>query len=255
MTTTIAIVPCKAKSERLPSKNAMRVGGRTLVERAVHVCDRADLIVLATDSTQLAADGMRVAESMGVRAVHLELDAELAGKRTQLEDVIAAAIDRWPGDRYLLLQPTSPLRRRRHVGSCLAILERTGCDSVVSVHDVTKDVYFAGDLDHATGRFVPWRTSGSELADHAFRFYLGGRASCFLDSYLPTGRRFTSELGKLVAENGAVYAWTHEHWLRTRSRMGGDMRAMEMDVDDSVDIDTPKELERAQSRFDRRGSE
>jgi CMP-N-acetylneuraminic acid synthetase len=246
---TIAIVPCKAKSERLPFKNTKRVGGATLVERAVHVCDRADLVVLATDSSEIAEAGMRMAEKVGVRAVHLELDAELAGKRTQLEDVIAAAIERWPGDRYLLIQPTSPLRRRRHVASCLALLEQTGCDSVVSVHQVTKDVYFAGDLEERTGRFTPWRMSGAGLADAAFGFWYGAAASCFLDASLIGERRFTSELDKLVSENGAVYAWTHAHWQRTGSRMGGDMRAMEMDPDEAIDIDTPQELERAQRRF------
>lgn len=219
---TIAIIPCKRTSERLPSKNMMRVGGQTLVERAAFVASGLDLVVLASDAEAIIEQGIRQAERQQTRAVGFPLDEQLAGKRAHLEDVISEVIRRHPADRYVLLQPTSPLRKRRHVHSALAILSKTGCDSVISVHEVTKDVYFSGTIDR-DGRWASGRPKGVRL--------------------------FTSQLPKLVAENGAVYAWTHDCWSKHRDRSGGDCRAMEMDVDDAIDIDTPAELERAQRRF------
>lgn len=225
---SIAIIPCKRISERLPQKNMMRVGGATLVERAVYVAGACDLIVLASDDPDIIAHGVSFADRHRFNAVGHLLTAELAGKRTHLEDVIDDIRGKHSADRWLMLQPTSPLRKRRHVASALAILEQTGCDSVVSVHEVTKEVYFAGTYDtrglrsDEPGRFTPGR---------------------------PTNvRMFTNELPKLVCENGAIYAWTDDHWRKTHSRMGGDCRAIEMDADDAIDIDTPAELERAQRR-------
>jgi CMP-N,N'-diacetyllegionaminic acid synthase len=227
---TLAIVPCKALSTRLPKKNLMRVGGQTLVERAVFVAHGLDAVVLASDDEQIIEHGTRMAERIRLRAIPFLLTPELAGQRTSLEDVIEAVIARYPADRYVLLQPTSPLRKRRHVASALAILATTGCDSVVSVHDTTCDVYFAGvcfkDPSDAAGSPMRWR------------------------QLRPEGQRlFTNDLSKTYSENGACYAWTHAHWGRTRDRKGGDCRCMEMDAMDAIDINTPADLERAQKAW------
>lgn len=219
---TIVIVPAKAQSERLPGKNTLRVGSHTLVEHAIAAAKGVGLVVVASDSEAILRRACDFAQLANIEAVPHVLSAELVGKRVPMEDVIEDVIRLRPADRYVLLQPTSPLRRRRHVASALAILERTGCDSVLSVHEVTKEVYFSGTLDR-DGRF----TSGRP----------------------PNVRMFTNDLPKLVTENGAIYAWTHDHWRKTHSRMGGDCRAMEMLPEDAIDIDTPAELERAQRWF------
>jgi CMP-N,N'-diacetyllegionaminic acid synthase len=231
---TVALVPCKGRSERLPRKNLLEVGGYTLVERAVHSAagdgkgpPPVDLLVLASDDPAIIATGLRMAERLNVRAVGFELSEDLVGKRTPMEDVIAAVVDRHPADRYLLLQPTSPLRQRRHVGSMLAIMDQTGCDSVVAVHESTKEVYFSG---------VGFREE-SDGRDEPLRF----------KPMRPPGQRlFTNDLAKSYTENGAGYLFTASHWAKTRNRMGGDCRMMEMLPEDAIDIDTPAELERAQ---------
>lgn len=250
MIDSLAIIPCKSLSERLPRKNMMRVGGRTLVERAVYAAQECTAVVIASDDQAILDHGRAFAERVPLQCSTVLLSADHVGKRVHLEDVLADIIARHPARRYVMLQPTSPLRRRRHVASCLAMLDHEGCDSVISVHDVTKDVYFAGDLDERTGRFTPWRTAGAGFLDAVAKFWTGRPADrTSAVQCVPNSRRFTNDLGKLVAENGAVYAWTHDHWIKTGSRMGGDMRAMEMDVDDAIDIDTPAEMERAQRRF------
>ena len=223
MTRCLAIVPCKSLSERLPKKNMMRVGGQTLVERAVFVAHGLDAVVLASDDEAIIEHGARMAERIRLRAIPFLLGAELAelsGKRVPMEDVIEAVIARYPADRYVLLQPTSPLRKRRHVASALAMLGEF--DSVLSVHEVTKEVYFSGRV--VDGVWTSGRPKGV--------------------------RMFTADLPKLVTENGAIYAWTHDTWIKTRDRSGGRCGAMEMSPEDSVDIDTPQELERAQKAYD-----
>lgn len=218
--TTHAIIPCKSKSERLPNKNRMRVGGRTLTERAVWAAQGCDLAVVCSDDPGIIEEAQAMARMIGVEAVGLLLPEDLVGKRTHLEGVIDEVAKAYPADRYVMLQPTSPLRKLRHVASALTILHR--CDSVLSVHEVTKEVYFAGTIDE-DGRWTPDRPKGERV--------------------------FTNDLEKVVCENGAIYAWTHDCWLRYHDRSGGDCRAVEMDSDDAIDIDTPAELERAQRRF------
>lgn len=219
MTYRLAIIPAKRLSQRLPEKNMKRVGGRTLVERAIHSATSCDAVAVCSDSPAILEHAQRFCEAMRLRFIQVPLTEELTGKTVHLEAVIEHVIGLHPARAYVLLQPTSPLRQRRHVASALAILERTGCDSVLSVHEVTKDVYFAGTADES-GRWTPHRPKGERV--------------------------FTHELSKVVAENGAVYAWTHECWQTYRDRSGGDCRIMEMDVDAAVDIDTPAELDRAQ---------
>ena len=217
---TVALIPCKSKSERLPAKNLKRVGDKTLVERAVYVANKCDLVVLCSDSTEIIDLGLAMAETVGVRGVGLVLDeemAELTGKRVPMEDVIEAAIRRYPGDRYVLLQPTSPLRRRRHVQSALALLDEV--DSAHSVHEVTEEVYFSGTTD-ASGCWTPDRPWGT--------------------------REFSNDLQKRLRENGAIYAFTHDHWTKTRNRMSRNNRTVEMLPEEGIDINTPADLERAQ---------
>lgn len=178
-------------------------------------------IVVATDDDEierLAMSTMCVQRGCSRRV--FRLDAELTARDAHLEPVIAAVLARSQAQRVVLLQPTSPLRRRRHVESCLAIQHRHGCDSVLTVTESAKQVYFGGMLNMQTGEWVPRRDINE--------------------------RRFTTDLPGNWHENGAVYVFTREHFERTGNRLGGHMRAVTMDERYSIDVDTPEELERAQ---------
>ena len=54
----IAIIPARGGSKGVPGKNLRRVGGRSLVERAVDACRAArlvDEVYVSTDDAEIAA--------------------------------------------------------------------------------------------------------------------------------------------------------------------------------------------------------
>ncbi len=228
---SLAVIPARGGSKRVPGKNLAMVGGSTLLDRAIRAASACDQTVVSTDDLKILGD----ARMSGVW-MHPRLPAH-ATDSAQLEDVIddvLASIDRVGAethgigiDAIVLLQPTSPFRTAEHVAEALRILRETGCDSVVSVtqqhslHPVFNGNIAARDKGPHTrpaDRYVP-REKGSRPASQS--------------------------LGHLVYENGAIYAFTRRHWNATRNRMGGDMRALVMHWGEAVEIDTPEDLEAA----------
>jgi CMP-N-acetylneuraminic acid synthetase len=138
----IAIIPARSGSKRVPGKNWARVGGKTLVERAVD-CARAAFLapIVVTDAPDLC-DGLLVG------CVHEP--PELAGDAVPMVDVLRWVLGRVDGlaerEPVVLLQPTSPFREPRDVEACVEMVVKGGYDSVVSVVARNRDM---GDGDFA----------------------------------------------------------------------------------------------------------
>ena len=106
----VAVIPARGGSKGLPGKNLARVGGRPLVERAVRACraaERVDLVVVSTDSDEIAA----VARAAGARVV--ARPASLAGDTASSESALLHTLDVLAAERpdpevTVLVQCTSP---------------------------------------------------------------------------------------------------------------------------------------------------
>ncbi len=125
---TLCIIPARSGSKRLPGKNWLTVGGKTLVQRAVDCALGAGL------KPYIVTDAPERCEGLG--AVVLEEPEWVAGDTVSMAGVIRWATDFrvCPKDgRVVLLQPTSPLRSPEDVTACIRIMDRTDCDYVVSV--------------------------------------------------------------------------------------------------------------------------
>lgn len=126
---TLAIIPARIGSERVPRKNLEKVGGLSLVRRAIAQARQAALdVVVVTDSRDISGtvtDECRV----------LMEPSHLAAADVPMVRVVRWAIEsqiELP-DRIVLLQPTSPLRIADDIKGCLDLQRRTSCDCVVSV--------------------------------------------------------------------------------------------------------------------------
>jgi len=252
---SLAIIPARGGSKRIPGKNLAEVGGVSLVRRAIDAGAVCDVVMVSTDESSTEAHA-RPYLAGGIGAVHAR-KPEHATDEAQLEPVIADVLEQYDGDGFdaiVLLQPTSPFRTYDHVAEALRILETTGCDSVVSVtrlHSLHPgfnghygDWYATDDGCFTQEKPVPgdaWRYRHPDTGAWAFRRGAYVRTS---EAEAET-RPASASLGHLVYENGAIYAFTRAHWDRTGSRMGGDMRALVMHWSEAVDIDTPEDLEAA----------
>jgi YrbI family 3-deoxy-D-manno-octulosonate 8-phosphate phosphatase len=85
-----AIIPARGGSKGVPGKNLRRIGGRSLLERAVDACRAArlvDAVYVSTDDAQIAA----AAEAAGARVIMRP--AELSGDNASSESALLHALD------------------------------------------------------------------------------------------------------------------------------------------------------------------
>jgi len=128
---TVALIPARCGSKGFKDKNIAKIKGKTLIELAVNVakkCDIIDEIYISTDCKKYENIALKAgAKSFGLR------DKKLATDNAKSVDVVIDFLNKFEKkpDYLLLLQPTSPLRTSQDIKNSFDILQNA--DSVVSV--------------------------------------------------------------------------------------------------------------------------
>lgn len=110
MTKVIAVIPARAGSKGIPGKNLLKVGGYSLVARAIRTANAAKLV----DNVFVSTDGEAIAkEATDNGASVVERPAELANDTASSESAIIHAIESWAKEGLypevvVFIQPTSP---------------------------------------------------------------------------------------------------------------------------------------------------
>jgi CMP-N-acetylneuraminic acid synthetase len=223
----LGLVPARGGSKGVPGKNVKPLAGRPLLDYtavAAHGSGVLDRLVLSTDSTEIAEAGRHAGLEVPFRR-----PAALAADDTPMLAVVrhalaALAENGWPAAIVVLLQPTSPLRRARHISDAVAMLLETGADSVVTVVEVAR---------HLSPDYV------MKIEDGQLR------------PFLPEGARITrrQDARPAYSREGTVYAC----WTRTIEQFGtiygADCRPLLIDALDSLSIDSPEDWEAAERRL------
>jgi CMP-N,N'-diacetyllegionaminic acid synthase len=225
----LGVIPARGGSKGIPDKNLRVVGGRPLLAYtadAVRASRRMAHAIVSTDSLAIAD----AARAIGLEVPFLR-PPELADDDAPMLPVLQHALREMAhrgraADAVVLLQPTSPLRRAEHIDEAIAQLERTGADSVVSVVEVPH-------------QFSP--ASVMRLEDGRLRPYEAG----------PTLTR-RQDKPRVYARNGPAVLAVRAHVLEAGSLYGDDCRPYVMRLGDSLDIDTPDDLELAELLLSRR---
>lgn len=150
------IIPARGGSKGIPRKNIKPFMGRPLIAYSIDAAlaggDPGERVILSTDDDEIAA----TAESLGLPVPYRRpsaLATDTAGSR----EVILDAMD-WADsqgidyDAVVLLQPTSPLRRREDIDRALALYDPAEVDMVVSVTPAACNPYYdCFETDPATG--------------------------------------------------------------------------------------------------------
>ena len=134
----LGVIPARGGSKGVKDKNIRLLHGKPLLgwtARAALPSDLTDLI-LSTDSEQIASVG---------REWKIEVPfirpPELAADDSKSIDVMQHALTalQSQGRRYdavMMLQPTTPFRNTNDINACIALLQETQADSVISVEEV-----------------------------------------------------------------------------------------------------------------------
>jgi CMP-N,N'-diacetyllegionaminic acid synthase len=216
----LAVIPARGGSKGIPHKNLADVAGRPLLAYtadAARAATRLTRIIVSTDDLAIAD----TARQLGLDVPFMR-PAALAADDAPMLPVLQHAVQAmrecgFTADVVVLLQPTSPLRRAEHIDAAVDLLERSGADSVVSVVDVPP-------------QFNPVSVLHLD----------GDRLRPFIDGPLVTRRQ---DKPRVVARNGPAVVAVRASVIENGSLYGDDCRALMMNSVDSLDIDSPGDLD------------
>jgi CMP-N-acetylneuraminic acid synthetase len=214
---TLAIIPARGGSKRVPRKNIRLLGGKPLVARTIEAAFGAktlDRIVVSSDSSEV----LNIARSYDM-GVALPRPAEFATDTSPAILYVKHALEALEGteggdpfEAIVILQPSSPFTLPEDIDGTVRLLKRTGADSAVSITQ----------LDHAI---------------HPFKLKIlkGDRLIPYLEE--EEGRMAAHELPPLYVRNCSVYA-TRRTIVDSGQTIGSDCRGYLMPPERSVDINT-----------------
>jgi CMP-N-acetylneuraminic acid synthetase len=220
----LAVVPARAGSKGVPSKNMRELRGLSLIGWAARILNRLpylDARVISTDAPAYAAEGQR----HGLAAPFLR-PPELSSDTASSVDTVAHALrlmESRTASRFeivIVLEPTSPLRLPEDVTRTIARIIGEACDSAATV-----------------SRLDPkWHPCKAIRIDN-------GRVAVGAPNQAPVVMR--QQLEPLFWRNGVCYAATRECLLEQHEILGRDCAAhiVEHPV---VNIDAEWELDWAE---------
>lgn len=217
-----AIIPARGGSKGLPGKNLMKLAGKSLLERAIESakdCLFVDATVVSSDDAEILGEALRLGAINHRRADAAATDESTAAGvildfLNNAEVEIDPSIDPW----IVYLQPTSPLRTSEMVEQVFDLLAKhPGAKSVVSVVKPNKSPYWAMTAE------------GGKLKPLFPEAYSANRQS-LPQAYLP---------------NGAIYCFKLSEFKKENKFPFDGALAYVMSEDDSVDIDTQADFDRA----------
>jgi CMP-N-acetylneuraminic acid synthetase len=227
--TVLAVIPARGGSKGIPNKNLTMLCGRPLLAYTADAALRSRRVTRAIVSTdnEAIADAAR---RLGLDVPFMRPSA-LATDDTAMLPVVEHALHtmrdaEFRPDVVVLLQPTSPLRQPEHIDAAITLLEQSGADSVVSVIEVPH-------------QFNPRSVMALE----------GERLQPFLDGPSVTRRQ---DKPRVFARNGPAVLVTRATTIDRGSLYGEDCRPLIMGIEESIDIDSPWDLQIAEWALERR---
>jgi CMP-N,N'-diacetyllegionaminic acid synthase len=215
----LGLIPARGGSRRIPRKNLARLGGKTLVRRALETALASEAfatVALSSDSAEI------LAEAAGLDSVVLvRRPPELATDEARAYDVVVHALrtlesgEAAPFEAVAVVQCTSPFTAPEDLAGAVEMLERTGATSVVSVSRVEPRMHPLKLKRMEGDRLLP------NLED---------------DRMLPS-----HELPPLWIRNGSIYV-TRREAIEQGELVAEDVLGFRMPPERSHDIDSPTDL-------------
>lgn len=216
----VAVIPARGGSKGVPGKNLAVVGGRSLLARAIESCRASgavDLTVVSTDDQAIAAEAERF------DAMVVERPVDLAGDEASSESAVLHAID--------------VLRTRGLAPTTVAFVQCTS--------PFIPPTALAGAID----RVRSGRADSVFAACETFEF-LWSRSSdgqALGVNHDPSFRLRRQERIGDWRETGAFYVMAATGFLAARHRFFGRTEIEPVDASDSIEIDTPGDLQVARA--------
>lgn len=208
MTKTIALLPIKANSERVPGKNFRLLGDRPLFRWILDALLDSTLVehvVINTDAQeQLMSNGLRPSDNVSIR----QRPDELLGDFVSMNLIIESDINAYPADRYLMTHVTNPFISTPTIEAAMNRLANSDADSLFSVNRVQTRFY---------------RQDGSAV------------------NHNPDELIRTQDLEPWYEENSCLYLFSAESFRSANARIGKKPIMFVTPPLESIDIDEPED--------------
>jgi len=215
---TVALLPMKENSERVPGKNFRQFDGKPLFRWMLDtllLIDRIDQVVINTDARhRLEELGTVEGERLLIRDRRPDLCGDLVSMNRIIEDDVAAV----GADTYLMTHTTNPLLDVTTVLRAFAEFESAQANG-------------AADSLFSVNR-------------HQTRFYRGDGSAINHD---PSVLERTQDLEPWFEENSCLYMFSSESFAVTRARIGVRPLLFETGKLESIDIDNQEDWDFAVS--------
>ena len=132
----LALIPARAGSERLPGKNIRLLSGLPMISWSIEAAKGSqfvDDVVVSTDDRQIE----EIARAAGAE-VPFTRPKYLAESTSSMIDVALHALNELEKlgrvyDYVILMQPTSPMRKSKHINEAIELLLEKSANGVISV--------------------------------------------------------------------------------------------------------------------------
>lgn len=177
---TIAIIPARGGSKRLPNKNILSLGGIPLIAHSILYAQRNNAIIDAIYVSTNDDAIKKIALDYGVQVIDRpeSLSGDLEPTVTALRHVLET-LD-FEVENVILLQPTNPLREEKLLQDAFEIYQKQNGDSLFTV---SRNDQKLGKI--ANSRFIP------------FNYKIGQRSQDLEPLYFENGLLYISK-AKLI---------------------------------------------------------
>lgn len=125
----IGLIPARGGSKGVPNKNIRVICGKPLIVWTIEKAKSSrllDRVVVSTDSDKIAEIAMKAGAEVLKRPDYLATDT------ASTQDVMAHALQCYPADTLVLLQPTSPCRSEGLIDECILEFQERDYDSLAT---------------------------------------------------------------------------------------------------------------------------
>jgi CMP-N-acetylneuraminic acid synthetase len=223
----LAIIPARGGSKGIPNKNMRKLVGKPLIEYTINVAKSSKLInkiIVSTDSQKIA----NFSKSKKVEVPFLR-PRNISKSNSSTIDLINHTIDflnihqNYVPDIITILQPTSPLRTVEILDKSIKSLKNSQTSSCV-----------LGVAKVKNHPFLCFESKNSFLKPSKSDFQKYYQRQQFPTFFYPTGSIYTF-WNKTLKKYGNIY--------------GPKIKPLLIDIDDSIDIDSPYDLFQAEMKI------
>jgi len=220
---TLALIPAKAASQRLPRKNLRLLGGQSLLAWTVKTalaCDELHQVIVSTEDEEVAT----TAKALGANVPFMR-PASLAVDPAGVVEVCLHALQELEAqdqhfDTLVILLPSSPFRAIADIQGAIQRYRESNADFLMSVSKLEHSPFSALILD-SEGLLKPLHPEWIEK--------LGAKAK-------------PGEVPQLVKCNGAITIVNVDKFKIEKAYYCYPLAAYEMPWHRSIDIDTEEDL-------------